>query len=36
VNYGIYLIAGEASGIYGRVQDAPTDDHAMSVPVLVR
>ncbi len=36
VNYGIYLVAGEACGMYTRVQDAPTDDHAVSVPVFVR
>lgn len=35
VNYGIYLVAGEASGIYARVQDGPTDERALSVPVLV-
>ena len=36
VNYGIYLVAGEAAGIYARVHDAPTDDQAVSVPALVR
>ena len=36
VNYGIYLIAGEASGVYARVQDGPTDERALSVPVLVK
>jgi glutathionylspermidine synthase len=36
VNYGVYLVAGEAAGIYARVQDAPTDDQAVSAPALVR
>jgi glutathionylspermidine synthase len=36
VNYGIFLVAGEAAGIYTRVQDAPTDDRALSAPALVR
>jgi len=36
VNYGIYVIAGEAAGIYARLHDAPTDDQAVSVPALVR
>ncbi len=36
VNYGIYLVAGEACGMYLRAQEGPTNDHAVSVPVLVR
>ncbi len=36
VNYGIYIVAGEAAGIYARIQDAPTDDQAVSAPALVR
>ncbi|WP_437986768.1 glutathionylspermidine synthase family protein [Sorangium sp. So ce117] len=36
VNYGIYLIAGEACGIYARVQAGMTDVAALSAPALVR
>ncbi len=36
VNYGVFLIAGEAAGLYARVQRGPTDDTALSAPVLVR
>jgi glutathionylspermidine synthase len=36
LNYGVFLIAGEACGLYVRRQAGPTDDHAVSVPVLVR
>lgn len=36
VNYGVFVIAGEASGLYTRVQRGPTDDTAVSAPVLVR
>ncbi len=36
VNYGVFLVAGEAAGLYVRVQEGPTDDRALSVPVLVR
>ncbi len=36
INYGIYLIAGQAAGVYARVQDGPTDDHAVSAPALIR
>jgi glutathionylspermidine synthase len=36
VNYGVYLIAGEAAGLYTRMQTGPTDDTAVSAPVLVR
>ena len=35
VNHGVYLVAGQAAGIYARVQAGPTDDHAVSAPVLV-
>jgi glutathionylspermidine synthase len=34
-NYGVYVLAGEAAGIYARVQAGPTDDRALSAPVLV-
>lgn len=34
-NHGVYLVAGQAAGLYARVQRGPTDDHALSVPVLV-
>jgi glutathionylspermidine synthase len=36
LNYGVFVIAGEACGIYVRRQAGATDDHAVSVPVLVR
>jgi hypothetical protein len=36
MNHGVFLVAGEASGIYARTSTGPTDDHALSVPVLVR
>jgi glutathionylspermidine synthase len=36
VNYGVFLVASEAAGLYARVQVGPTDDHALSVPTLVR
>lgn len=35
VNHGIYVIAGEPAGIYARVQAGPTDEHALSAPVLL-
>lgn len=35
VNHGVYLVAGEATGLYARVQVGATDDRAMSVPVLI-
>ncbi len=35
VNHGVFLVAGEACGLYARVQVGPTDDHALSAPVLV-
>lgn len=36
VNHGVFLVAGEAAGLYLRGQEGPTDEHATSVPVLVR
>ncbi len=36
LNYGVFLIGGEACGLYVRRQAGATDDHAVSVPVLVR
>lgn len=36
VNHGVFLIAGEACGLYARVQVGATDDRALSAPVLVR
>lgn len=33
INYGVYLLAGEAAGLYARIQAGPTDDRALSVPV---
>ncbi len=36
VNHGVFLVAGEACGIYARVSAQGTDAHALSVPVLVR
>jgi glutathionylspermidine synthase len=35
VNYGVYLVAGEAAGLYARVQAGPTDDRALSAPTLI-
>jgi glutathionylspermidine synthase len=35
VNHGVFLVAGEACGLYARVQIGPTDDRALSAPVLV-
>ncbi len=35
VNHGVFLVAGEACGLYARVQVGPTDDRALSAPVLV-
>jgi glutathionylspermidine synthase len=35
VNHGVFLIAGEACGLYARVQAGPTDERALSAPVLV-
>jgi glutathionylspermidine synthase len=36
VNHGVFLVAGEASGLYARVQVGPTDERALSAPVLTR
>jgi glutathionylspermidine synthase len=35
VNYGVFLLAGEAAGLYARVQVGATDERALSAPVLV-
>jgi glutathionylspermidine synthase len=35
INYGVFVLAGEAAGLYARVQVGPTDDRALSAPVLV-
>jgi glutathionylspermidine synthase len=35
VNHGVFVIAGEACGLYGRVQIGSTDDRALSAPVLI-
>lgn len=35
VNHGVFLIAGEAAGIYGRAQAGATDERALSAAVLV-
>jgi glutathionylspermidine synthase len=35
VNYGVFLLGGEAAGLYARVQAGATDDRALSAPVLV-
>ena len=35
-NYGVFVIAGEAAGLYARVQRGATDGSALSVPVLVQ
>ncbi len=34
-NFGVYLVAGRAAGVYARVQRGPTDSGALSVPVLI-
>jgi glutathionylspermidine synthase len=36
VNYGVFLVAGRASGLYARVQIGATDGRAKSAPALVR
>jgi hypothetical protein len=36
VNYGVFLVAGRASGLYARVQVGATDGRAKSVAALVR
>jgi glutathionylspermidine synthase len=35
VNHGVYLVAGEAAGIYGRTHRGATDVAALSLPVLI-
>jgi glutathionylspermidine synthase len=35
VNHGVYIIAGEAAGLYARMQVGATDDRAISAPVIV-
>lgn len=35
INYGVYVVAGEAVGLYVRAQPGATDVYALSVPVLV-
>jgi hypothetical protein len=35
VNHGVFLVAGEACGLYARVQAGATNEHALSAPVLV-
>jgi len=35
-NHGVYLVAGEAAGLYTRLSIGSTDRHALSVPVMVR
>ena len=35
INHGVFLLAGEAAGLYARVQVGATDDRALSAPVLV-
>lgn len=36
LNFGVFTIAGEGCGVYVRRSALATDDHAVSVPVLVR
>jgi glutathionylspermidine synthase len=35
LNIGVYLVAGEACGLYARAQVGATDVHALSVPILL-
>ena len=35
VNHGVYLVAGEAAGVYARLQVGATDARAVSAPVVV-
>jgi glutathionylspermidine synthase len=35
VNHGVFLVAGEAAGLYARIQKGATDDRALSAAVLV-
>jgi len=36
LNYGVFLVGGQACGLFVRRQSGATDEHAVSVPVLVR
>jgi glutathionylspermidine synthase len=35
VNHGVFVLAGDAAGLYARVQRGATDESALSVPLLV-
>ena len=35
VNLGVFLVAGQAAGLYARVAVGATDAHAQSAPALV-
>jgi glutathionylspermidine synthase len=35
VNLGVYLVAGEAAGLFARLQVGATDDRALAAPVIV-
>ena len=35
VNHGVFLVAGQASGLYARLSAGGTDRHALSAPVLI-
>lgn len=35
-NFGVFVAAGQPAGLYARVQAGPTDDAALSTPVLIR
>ena len=35
MNYGVFVIAGEAAGLYARASTGATDDRSLSVPVLI-
>lgn len=34
-NFGVFVVGGEASGLYGRVQAGATDAFALSAPVMI-
>jgi len=34
-NFGVYLVAGRAAGLFTRIEAGPTDRYALTVPVLV-
>lgn len=36
INHGVYVVGGEACGLYARVQRGPTDGRALSAPLFVR